>query len=85
MASPPLKRRLGPERRRALKLLARNPHGATEEMLIYGHGLTRRMLTGLVRPGLATAERRVIMAGETLVEDRQGQDYGSGAKRDREE
>jgi hypothetical protein len=68
MASPSRKRRLGPVQRRALELLASNPHGVTEEMLIYGHGLSRRMLPGLVRAGLATVERRVIIAGDTLVE-----------------
>ncbi len=68
MASPPRKRRLGPEQRRALELLAGSPHGATEELLIHGHGLSRRLLAGLVQAGLATVERRVIMAGDTLVE-----------------
>ena len=68
MSSRPRKRRLGPEQRRALNLLAGSPHGATEEMLIHGHGLSRRMLACLVRAGLATAERRVIAAGNTLVE-----------------
>ncbi len=68
MASPSRKRRLGPEQRRALELLASSPHGATEELLIHGHGLSRRLLVGLVRAGLATVERRVIIAGNTLVE-----------------
>ena len=49
-------------------MLARSPHGATEEILIHGHALSRRMLDGLVRTGLAAVERRVIMAGDTLVE-----------------
>jgi hypothetical protein len=68
MSSPSRKRRLGPEQRRALELLAGSPHGATEEMLIHGHGFSRRMLAGLVRAGLATVQRRVIMAGDTPVE-----------------
>ena len=68
MASPPRKRRLSSEQRRALELLAGSPHGATEELLAYGHGFTRRMLAGLVRAGLATVQRRVIMAGDTPVE-----------------
>src|SRR6266446_1463776 len=68
MASAPRKRRLGSEQRRALELLASSPHGATEELLAYGHGFSRRMVAGLVLAGLATVQRRVIMAGDTLVE-----------------
>jgi hypothetical protein len=68
MASRPRKRRLSSEQRRALKLLASSRHGATEELLAYGHGFTRRMLAGLVRAGLATVQRRVILAGDTPVE-----------------
>ncbi len=68
MASPPRKRRLSSEQQRALELLASNPHGATEELLAYGHGFTRRMLARLVRAGLATVQRRVIVAGDTPVE-----------------
>ena len=68
MASPPRKRRLSSEQRRALELLAGSPHGATEELLAYGHGFTRRMLAGLIRAGLATVQRRVIVAGDTPVE-----------------
>jgi hypothetical protein len=68
MASSPRKRRLSSEQHRALELLASNPHGATEELLAYGHGFTRRMLARLVRAGLATVQRRVIVAGDTPVE-----------------
>jgi hypothetical protein len=68
MSSSLRKRHLGPKQRRALELLARSPQGATEEMLIHGHGFSRRMLAGLVRAGLATVERRVIIAGNTPVE-----------------
>jgi hypothetical protein len=68
MGKPPRKHRLSPEQRRALELLASSPHGATEELLAYGHGFSRPMLVGLVRAGLATARRRIIMAGDTPVE-----------------
>ncbi len=68
MSSSPRKRRLGPEQRRALELLAGSPHGATEELLIHAYGFSGRMLAGLVRAGLAIVERRVIVAGNTLVE-----------------
>jgi hypothetical protein len=68
MGKPPRKHRLSPEQRRALELLASSPHGATEELLAYGHGFSRPMLVGLVRAGLATARRGIIMAGDTPVE-----------------
>ena len=68
MAKSPRKRRLRSEQRRALELLASSPHGATEEMLAYGHGFSRRMVAGLVLAGLATVRRRVIMASDTPVE-----------------
>jgi hypothetical protein len=68
MASAPRKRHLSSEQRRALELLASSPHGATEELLAYGHGFSRRMVAGLVLVGLATVRRRVIMAGDTPVE-----------------
>jgi len=64
----PRKPRLTPEQRRALELLASSPHGVTEELLVHGYGLSSRMLPGLVRAGLATVERRVILAGGMLVE-----------------
>ena len=68
MASAPRKRHLSSEQRRALELLASSPHGATEELLAYGHGFSRRMLAGLVSTGLAIVQRRVIMAGDTPIE-----------------
>ena len=67
MASAPRKRHLSSEQRRALELLASSPHGATEELLAYGHGFSRRMLGSLVRAGLATVPRRVIMAGDRPI------------------
>jgi len=57
-----------PERRRALELLAKSPHGANEELLVHGHGFKRPMLVGLVRSGLAAAEREVMKAGGKAVE-----------------
>jgi hypothetical protein len=68
MSSSPRKRRLGPEQRRALELLAGSPHGVTEELLVFSHGFSRRMLAGVVRAGFAIVKRRVIMAGDTPVE-----------------
>jgi hypothetical protein len=68
MGKFPLKRRLSPEERRALELLASNPDGATEELLVHGQSFTRRMLTGLVDAGLALARREVIKAGAGAIE-----------------
>ena len=39
MGKFPVKRRLSPEERRALELLASNPNGATEELLVHGQEL----------------------------------------------
>jgi hypothetical protein len=65
------KRRLSPQRRRTLellKLLACSPHGATEAPLVRVHGFDNDMVTGLVRAGLATAERETMTAGARPVE-----------------
>jgi hypothetical protein len=43
--------------RRALRLLAAAPNGATEAIML-AHGFTIGMLDALVRDGLATAEQR---------------------------
>jgi len=68
MSKQPAKRPLGAERRRALELLASSRHGVNEEMLVHGHGFSRRMLAVLVRVGLAASERAVMMAGNKPVE-----------------
>jgi hypothetical protein len=60
--------RLNVERRQALQLLASSPDGVNEELLFLDHGFTRRMLTGLVRAGLAAAEREVVKAGGKPIE-----------------
>jgi hypothetical protein len=46
----------GPERRRALQLLASSRHGGSEELLGLGHGFSGRRLAGLGRCGLASAQ-----------------------------
>lgn len=66
--SPPQKRRLSPSARRALLLLATSPHGANEALLVLVHGFKRQILAGLVRAGLAAAEREVVNARGKLVE-----------------
>jgi hypothetical protein len=43
-----------PEWRQALQLLACSPHGATEEALVLGHGVSHQTLAMLALAGLAT-------------------------------
>ena len=59
--------RLNIERRQVLQLLASSPHGLTVKLLLT-HGFTRRMLTGLVHNGLATAQPESMKGadGETI-------------------
>jgi hypothetical protein len=75
----PRKRRLGDEQRRALRLLACNPFGATEAIM-HVHGFTRQMVAKLVRAGLATSQSetgkpiavgriRITDAGRRWLED----------------
>ena len=54
--------RLSAEQRRALKLLARIPGGATEATL-FAHGFWREMLAEFVLAGLATVTTAFIRAG----------------------
>jgi hypothetical protein len=49
-------------------LLATSPHGTNEALLVLVHGFKRQILTGLVRAGLAAAEREVVNARGKLVE-----------------
>jgi hypothetical protein len=60
--------RLSAEQRSALRLLAGDPHGATEELLVLAHGFNGDMIAGLVRTGLATAQREMMKAGGKTVE-----------------
>jgi len=65
------KRRLNPQPRRTLellKLLASSPHGATEALLVRAHGFDSDMVAGLMRAGLATAERETMNAGAKPVD-----------------
>ncbi len=65
------KRRLSPQPYRMLELLrlvASNPHGATEALLVRVHGFDSHMVAGIVRTGLATAERETMNAGGKPVE-----------------
>jgi hypothetical protein len=65
------KRHLSPQPRRTLELLmllASSPHGATEALLVRAHGFDSDMVAGLVRGGLATAERQTMKAGAKPIE-----------------
>jgi hypothetical protein len=79
---PSRKRRVNPEQRRALQLLASSPFGAAK-VIMFTHGFTRRTLACLVSVGLATAQRetvsddvrwvsgrvRITEAGRRVIED----------------
>jgi hypothetical protein len=66
MPAPSRKHRINPEQRRALRLLASSPFGAAEVTMLT-HGFTRRTLAGLVRGGLATAQREAVNADSRSV------------------
>jgi hypothetical protein len=68
MPSPPRKHRVSPEQREVLELLASDPQGATEELLVLVHGFDGDMISGLVRSGLATARRENMKAGGRAIE-----------------
>jgi hypothetical protein len=65
------KRRLSPHPRRVLELLdllALNPGGATEALLVRAHGFSCDMINDLVRAGLATAGCETTTAGAKPAE-----------------
>jgi hypothetical protein len=69
MPSPPQKRSLSPEQRRALELLARDTSGATGYLLVIAHGFELKMLAGLVHEGLAEAKvGESVKAGGKAIE-----------------
>jgi hypothetical protein len=66
VGAPPQKHRLSPSRRRALELLASSPFGAAKAIMLT-HGFTRGTLAGLVRAGLAMAQRGTVNADRRSV------------------
>ena len=68
MPSPPREHRLSPEEREALELLASDPQGATEELLVLAHGFDGDMIAGLIRSGLAMPRRENMKVGDRAVE-----------------
>jgi len=61
LASSPRKR-LSLKARQALELLAVDPRGLAEALLLT-YGFTRDLIAGLVHTGLATAQRQTVKAG----------------------
>jgi hypothetical protein len=61
------KQGISDDRRRALRLLARNSKGHTEEMLL-AHCFTIAILTVLVHEWLATATPETVRAGKRPIE-----------------
>lgn len=61
------KRRLGAKARDALELLAAASPGCPEPLLL-AHGFKIKMLAGLVREGLATAQTETVGAGDGTIE-----------------
>jgi len=60
--------RLSTEQREALELLAGDPQGATEDLLVLAHGFDSDMIAGLVSSGLAMAQRENMKAGSRSIE-----------------
>jgi hypothetical protein len=48
-------------------LLASSPRGATEEVLVLGHGFSRDMLAMLVLAGLAKVVSETVRAGGSTI------------------
>jgi hypothetical protein len=63
----PHKTRLSSEWHRALQLLAGNPRGTTEHMLVLGHGFSSDMLAMLVLAGFATVVTETLRAGGPTI------------------
>jgi hypothetical protein len=80
MAASPPKPRLTAEQREALELLASDPQGATEELLVLAHGFDSDMIAGLVHSGLAMARRENMKAGSRAIEVVRIRITGAGRK-----
>jgi len=60
----PRKSHFSPDWRQALQLLARDPRGATEDVLELGHGFSRETLAMLALAGLATVVTETLKAND---------------------
>ena len=61
---------------------ASNPRGATQDMLVLGHGLSSDMLGMLVLAGLATVVTETLRAGQGKIERMLITDAGKRALED---
>jgi len=68
VSSPPRKHRLSREERQALELLASDPQGATDELLVLVHGFDSNMIADLVESGLAMARLENMKFGSRAIE-----------------
>jgi hypothetical protein len=66
-AAPPRKAHLSQNARHALELLTIDPRGLAEPLL-HTYGFSHKMLAGLVRSGLATAQRQTVRVSGQPVE-----------------
>jgi hypothetical protein len=57
---------LNRDQRRALRLLAATPNGATEAIML-AHGFKHALLDDLALRGMATAEQRAMRAGRRPI------------------
>ena len=57
-----------PSNVRRWKLLASDPQGATEDLLVLAHGFDSGMIAGLISSGLAMAQRENMKAGSRSIE-----------------
>jgi len=73
------RRRLLPDRRRALELLASCRDGCPEALLV-AHGFTARQLASLVRAGLATTTAERMMAGKQPMQVTRGRITDAGRR-----
>lgn len=61
-------RRLTRSARFALAVIASDPAGVTESLLLHGHGYSRALLTAMARSGLVEIRREVVVVGTEPVE-----------------
>ena len=60
--------KLTDQQRDALRMLAGYRQGAIEEVFIFTNNFDRDIIAGLVRTGLATAERQTVNTGGNTIE-----------------
>ena len=81
MAALPQRPGLTPEQREVLELLASDPQGATEELLVLLLGFDSGMIAGLVSSGLAMARREKMKGRDRAIEAVRIRITGAGGRR----